>query len=141
MERYGKKTIKNLFDCSEIDRLENKELLQNYIKINHSRKSYSKTPYMTGRDSRKHGLRHWPTFWPSVDVTCWRTLAYLWLTQSVFLQILTQLHECGRVVKPEGWGARDQSSIPDVGSLQNTDLHRRIFEVDARSLNHDVDIK
>ena len=40
------------------------------------------------------------------------------------------------MVKPEGWGARDRSSIPDVCFLQNA-----VFEFDARSLNHDMDIK
>ena len=41
------------------------------------------------------------------------------------------------MVKPKGWGARDRSSIPDVGFLQNAN----VFEFDARSLNHDMDIK
>ena len=38
------------------------------------------------------------------------------------------------MVKPEGWGARDRSSIPDVDSLQNADIHRCVFKFDARSL-------
>ena len=38
------------------------------------------------------------------------------------------------MVKAEGWGGRDRSSIPNVDSLQNACVHRRAFKFDARSL-------
>ena len=45
------------------------------------------------------------------------------------------------MVKPEAWGTRDRSSILDAGSLQHANVHWRVFESDARSVNHDMDIK
>ena len=38
------------------------------------------------------------------------------------------------MVKVEGCCARDRSSIPNVDSLQNAYVHRRVFRFDARSL-------
>ena len=80
----------------------------------------------------------WPTFWASVGIPVgvpWRTSG--WRN----LYSYRPLRECGRVVKPEGWGARYRGSIPDVGIFQNANVLRRVFEFDVRSLNHDMDIK
>ena len=41
------------------------------------------------------------------------------------------------MIKLEDWSTRDRSSIPNVGSLQNANVHQHVFEFDARSLNHD----
>ena len=60
-------------------------------------------------------------------------LAYLGAPLADATNFSTDLRECSRVVKPEGWGARDRSSIRDVGFLVNAN----VFEFDARSLNHD----
>ena len=76
----------------------------------------------------------WSTFWPSVGIP----VGVPWRTSGGRNQYSYRfLREYSRVVKPEGWGAIDWSSIPDVGFFQSAN----VFEFDARSLNHDLDIK